>query len=295
MTFKYMAALVVSGILTVALPLVAGVQHIQAAEVAGADDDDKATKDQLKQAGQDQVPAEGMKKAEPKSEPTMKPVSQPAPEKPAAATPTPVAKPAETPAAKPAGKMMADTPGIVGPYLRLDVGYGLTMDPDGTTTAGAMTDEDVANLGLFGGGIGYQFNDSLRADMTIDYRPDADVDATTAGGTLIASEVNGMTAMLNAYYDMGNFDGFTPYLGAGIGIARLETSDQTGTAAGGDTSTNFAWALMLGAAIDVGFGGQTKADLGYRFVSLGEFQQDDGTEYDDLLVHELRAGLRHMF
>lgn len=291
MTFKYMAALAVSGILTVTLPLAAGVQHIQAAEVAGADDDDKATKEQLKQAGQDQMPAEGMKKAEPKSQPTMQPVQA----KPEPPKPMPVAKPADKPAMKPAEKMMTKGPGISGPYLRMDIGYGLTMDPDGTTTAGAMTGESVANLGLFGGGLGYQFNDNLRTDLTIDYRPDANVDATTAGGTAIASEVNGMSAMLNAYYDVATFDGFTPYVGAGIGVARLETADQTGTAANGDTSTNFAWALMVGAAIDVGSGGQTKADLGYRFVSLGEFQQEGGTEYDDLMVHELRAGLRHLF
>ena len=39
-------------------------------ELAGADDPDKASPEQLKKAGQDMVPAEGMKKAEPKSVPS---------------------------------------------------------------------------------------------------------------------------------------------------------------------------------------------------------------------------------
>jgi len=303
MTLKYMAALAVSGILTVALPQTAGAQFIQTAELAGADDDDKATKEQLKKAGQNQVPAETMKKAAPKSAPSFKPVSQPAPAKkqmPAAmpkpvAAPKPMPKPVAKPQAPAMKKTMAKTPALAGPYLRVDVGYGITMNPDGSTTAGAMSGEDVGNLGIFGGGLGYRFDENLRADLTVDYRPDTDVDATTAGGTAISSEVNGMTAMLNAYYDLGNFDGFVPYVGAGIGMARLETSDQTGVSANGDVSTNLAWALMLGTAIDVGMGDKTKADLGYRFISLGEFQQEGGTEYDDLMVHEIRAGLRHFF
>jgi len=286
-----MAAMAVSGVLTVALPITAGVQKSQAAEIAGADDEDKATKEQLKKAGQNQMPADSLKKAEPKSEPTFKPVSQPAPTK----QQMPAPKPAAKPMARPGEKTMAKAPDISGPYLRMDVGYGLTINPDGNTSAGAMTGEDVGNLGVFGGGFGYRFDQNFRADLTVDYRPDADVDATTSGGTAIASEVNGMAAMVNGYYDLGTFDGFTPYLGAGIGIARLETKDQTGTTAEGDTSSNLAWAIMLGAAIDVGLGNTTTADLGYRFISLGEFKQQDGTTYDDLMVHEMRAGLRHRF
>lgn len=197
--------------------------------------------------------------------------------------------------AKPGEKMMAKGAEIAGPYLRADVGYGITMNPDGANTAGAFTNEDVGNLGVFGGGVGYRFNENLRADLTFSYRPDADVDATTSGGTNIASEVDGMTIMINAYADLGEFSGFTPYVGAGIGYARLETADQTGTVVNGGVSSNFAWAVMLGTAIDVGMGDATRADLGYRFINLGEFEQESSTTYDDLMVHELRAGLRHSF
>ena len=184
---------------------------------------------------------------------------------------------------------------ISGPYLRIDVGYGISVTPDGSTSAGAMTGEDVSNFGVYGGGVGYRFSENLRADLTFSYRPDTDVEATTAGGTAITSEVDAMTTMINAYFDMGKFSGVTPYVGAGIGYARLETSDQTGTVVTGDTSSNFAWAAMLGAAIDLGLGNATRADLGYRFINLGEFQQESDTTYDDLMVHEIRAGLRHSF
>ena len=186
-------------------------------------------------------------------------------------------------------------PTIAAPYFRMDVGYGLTLTPEGTTTAGDMTGEDVANLALFSAGVGYRFSNKLRADLTADYRTDAEFDATTPGGAAVSSEVNGLAVMLNGYYDIGTFEGFTPYLGGGVGIVRLETTEQTGTMAAGDTSTNFAWALNVGSAIELGNDENTLADVSYRFVSLGKFKQQDGTTYDDLMVYEFRAGLRHHF
>ena len=41
MTVKYLAALAVSGILTVAIPVSAGIQHFKAVEFAGADEEDE--------------------------------------------------------------------------------------------------------------------------------------------------------------------------------------------------------------------------------------------------------------
>ena len=265
-------------------------------ELAGADETDKAKPEQLKKADQNMVPAEGMKQAAPKSEPSMPMKSagdgdkMPAKAAPAAATkpmPKPMAKPAETKMAKPAG---------AGFYIRGDVGYGFTSDPDGTTSAGAMTSESVDNAFLAGAGIGYRFDKHLRADLTFDYRSDADVVATTSGGTSVTSEVGGWTVMANAYWDVENMGGFTPYLGVGIGYARLKTGAQTGDAAdAGASSDNLAWAGMLGLAIDTGMAGAV-VDLGYRFISLGEFNQaSGGASYDDLIAHEVRAGLRVSF
>ena len=340
MSVKYLAALAVSGILTVVLPISADIQDAKAVELAGADEEDTATKDHLRKAGLEQLPGPHLKMAEPKSTTSAKPVSQtltrsnpkPQPEKkipepepkpepepepepkqrePAKKVVVPEPKPAEPvkkavePAPKEVPKVTLavekkvasepDQPTIAAPYFRMDVGYGLTLNPEGTTTAGDMTGEDVANLALFGAGVGYRFSKKLRADLTADYRTDAEFDATTPGGAAVSSEVNGLAVMLNGYYDIGTFEGFTPYLGGGVGIVRLETTEQAGTMAAGDTSTNFAWALNVGSAIDLGNDENTLADVSYRFVSLGKFKQQDGTTYDDLMVHEFRAGLRHHF
>ncbi len=323
MTYKDMAALLgicaVSGILASApamasspqplspqaiLPMdlsVAAPRVVQIVELAGADDGDKATDEQLKKAGQNMVPADDMKKATHSATPTAQPAKpvEPMPMKtaddkdkmPAKTMPAKETKP-EAPAKPDA--MMAEAPSA-GFYIRGDVGYGFAVDPDGSTSAGAMTGESVDNAALVGGGIGYRFGNGLRTDMTFDFRSDADVEATTAGGTAVTSEVNGWTVMANAYWDVQGMDMVTPYLGAGIGYSRLETATQSGGGGeAGDTSSNLAWAMMLGATVDVGMA-DAVLDLGYRYISLDDFNQSGGASYDDLMAHEVRVGLRYNF
>ena len=67
----------------------------------------------------------------------------------------------------------SDQPTIARPYFRMDVGYGLVSGPKGTTTAGDMARVDVANLALFGAGVGYRISENLRVDVTADYRIDS--------------------------------------------------------------------------------------------------------------------------
>lgn len=325
MTYKDMAALIilgsVSGILASAPATASSPKKMppmdlsvaQIVELAGADDTDRATDKELRKAGQQMVPAEDLKKATHTTSPTSTPApmktandqdKMPAKAAPAAQTKPEQAKPekAKPAPAKPATAPMKEkTPEqttsaqAAGFYIRGDLGYGFATDPDGSTSAGDMSAESVDNAPLIGGGIGYRFNDNVRTDFTFDFRSDADVEATTAGGTAVTSEVNGWTLMANGYWDVDQFEGFTPYLGAGIGYAMLETSDQIGgNAETGDSSGNLAWALMLGASVDIGLP-QAVLDLGYRYISLGEFQQNGGASYDDLMAHEIRAGLRYKF
>jgi opacity protein-like surface antigen len=271
-----------------------------ASELAGADDPDRAAPSQLKKAGQPMIPAEGMKKAEPQSQPSMQNTAAPmtkaddADKMPAKAAPAAETKPAA--ADKPAMQEKSMRDARAGHYLRADVGYAFGIDPDGTTSAGAMTAEDVGNAIAFDGGVGYRFDKNLRSDLTFGYRNDADVAATTAGGTAVTSDVGGWTVMVNGYWDFDGMKGITPYVGAGLGFARLETSTQSGgNGEAGATTNNFAWAAMLGLAIDLGTSGAV-VDLGYRFINLGGFEQaSGGAEYDELMAHEIRAGLRYAF
>lgn len=275
-------------------------------EVAGADETDNATKEQLEDAGTNMVPSEDLKKA--------KPVMQPSAEKmekePVKLEATPVKAPAKTeepekmPMAKesPAETSKPEEPmemhsAMAGPYLRIDAGYAFNRDSEGSQSAGALSSESIGDATVWGAGIGYRFDENLRGDVTFSYRPDADVSATTLAGNTATTEVNALSVMVNAYWDFAPIDKITPYLGAGIGMAHLDTSDQTTTGGiateSGSTSDNFAWSLTAGAAYEIIE--NTSLDMNYRFINLGDFGQDVSTSYDDLMSHEVRAGLRVHF
>jgi len=276
-------------------------------EVAGADETDKATQEQLKNADTNMVPSEDLKKAKPIVEPSKPaklvrekpepiPAKDPEPEVKPMAKEMPKEEPkSEDPAkeTKPEGPMheMAD---LAGPYLRIDAGYSMNSDPDGTQAAGALRSVSTDDGSIWGIGVGYRFNENLRADVTASYRPDVNVSSTTAAGNTANTEISSATLMLNAYWDVANIEGFVPYVGAGIGLAHLSTSDQTTTGGiateVGETSQNFAWALTLGSAYKLT--DNTSLDVNYRYMNLGDFKQDVSTTYESLKAHEIRGGLR---
>jgi opacity protein-like surface antigen len=213
-------------------------------------------------------------------------------------------------------------PVVGGWYLRGDIGYKIWADPDvdwdDTSAIGdEFDDPDLDDTFMVGVGVGYKFNNWLRADLTLDYEFPADFEATTecpapcGGGPaethIESAEISAATALANVYLDLGNYSGFTPYVGAGAGVAYVMVDDITTEAPGGSTDWgdaddwNFAWALMAGLAYQ--FSPSLALDVGYRYLNLGEVSSDtiaagtgDGDfTYDDLQAHEIRVGMRYTF
>jgi opacity protein-like surface antigen len=186
-----------------------------------------------------------------------------------------------------------------GIYLRGDVGVGLMGDVRGSisplpATVATITYDDgsFGHVGFAGVGLGYQFNSWFRFDVTGELRTSARLkfrDSYTTSVPPPDSGVNSYTGSLstalflaNAYIDLGNWHGLTPFLGAGVGFARhrVHGVDDSGVAVTGgvpsvtygffsDASrTNFAWALMAGLAYDVT--PNVKLELGYRYLNMGK-------------------------
>jgi opacity protein-like surface antigen len=212
-------------------------------------------------------------------------------------------------------------PVVGGWYLRGDIGYKIWSDPevdwDDSGAGIEFDDEDLDDTFMIGVGAGYRFNEWFRTDVTLDYEFPADFEGSSpcpapcggAGATVNSeiAEISAWTTLANVYLDLGNYSGFSPYVGAGAGVALVmvddivteDSSTGTFTSIDGDEEWNFAWALMAGLAYD--FTPQMTVDLGYRYLNLGEVSSDtvplgagDGDfTYDDLQAHEIRVGLRY--
>ncbi|MCB1384973.1 MAG: porin family protein [Nitratireductor sp.] len=223
---------------------------------------------------------------------------------------------------------------VGGWYLRGDIGYshtsvdGVLYYQGSPTLTGSFEKHDVGGAWMLGGGIGYQVNDYFRVDWTVDHHFWADFDGSSARGVACGvsgtcnyrdtSELAVTTLLANAYLDLGNFSGFTPYVGAGIGGAVVHWADlqNTETCVAGDCtgssgSSNhdgngewrFAYALHGGVSYDLT--ANMKLDAGYTFKHIEGghmFNFEPGNTNDgqqgfdgDIKIHTVRAGIRWNF
>ena len=146
-------------------------------------------------------------------------------------------------------------------YLRGDLGWSFLEWSGG--------DDDSAFS--LGGGVGYQFNENMRADVTADWSgeynvaPGADMSTTTVLG--------------NLYFDWANDSPFTPYVGAGIGYGWVDD-----TPSGNDSGIAYG----LAAGVSMGLTDNIDLDVGYRF-------RDIMISGPDPMEHQVSAGVRFNF
>jgi opacity protein-like surface antigen len=177
-----------------------------------------------------------------------------------------------------------------GIYLKGYIGQanpdvGSIFTPDYNNNTFQVFSHDIKSSPLFGLGIGYKHSHWLRLDLTGEYRGDAlfvGADRYPGGFGFIpgtneyTADVKSWLGLANAYWDIVNWCGFTPYIGGGIGFATMSLEGlrdvnvpTNGVAFGADnTRTNFAWALYAGLSYDVS--PSLVIDLSYRYADLGE-------------------------
>jgi opacity protein-like surface antigen len=185
----------------------------------------------------------------------------------------------------------AATDEFSGWYLRGDVGGGVNSARPELETAPSVTaasaDEwllsgaavrrlDNATLSPFGMvdvGAGYQFDSWFRADATLEYRAGARLDSLYSQPQVTDSyraDVSSFVGLVNGYATPGTWYGFTPFLGAGVGVAENRVSGFAGSSGGhfaNGSRTSFAWALMAGVDYDIS--PSLKLELGYRYLNYG--------------------------
>jgi opacity protein-like surface antigen len=212
-------------------------------------------------------------------------------------------------------------------YLRGDIGFsnqqvrranynfGSLPPPDSVQTVS----QEFETAGIFGLGIGYQFNDWLRVDVTGEYRSASTFHAfeiNNFGGTLVPEHVtlikSEWVVLANIYADLGTWWYVTPFIGAGIGVANVRLSGFTDTVntvnannfAADGSQWNFAWALHAGLAYKVT--PNFTVELAYRYLNMGDGKTGSpitgydgsyqGADYElkNIDSHDLKAGVRWM-
>jgi opacity protein-like surface antigen len=229
-------------------------------------------------------------------------------------------------------------------YLRGDVGVGVQTfgsfnhgqtNPSFVWPASwTIVQQEIQDTSIFGGGIGYAWNNWLRFDVTGEYRTKALMKTTgrymgtsdfcpnTPFGVgscfdNISGNLSSAVFLANAYVDLGTWWCLTPFIGAGVGTARNMLSgvqDQGIISSGfqgfGYTNSNsaqwnLAWDVTAGLTYNVNE--FLKVDLSWRYLNMGSPQtavvncQNTspcvGAFYtlQNVSSQDFRVGLRWMF
>jgi len=203
-------------------------------------------------------------------------------------------------------------------YLRGDVGIGMSSSykldylpaPANVGNGFVLEHNSRGDQFFIGGGIGYEWNNWLRFDFTGEYRAKSRVYAfgsyPPSGLDTYEGNLKSWVFLTNAYVDLGTWNCFTPFVGAGIGATRNSLTDFTdinpngGRGFGRNPSEwHLAWALHAGVAYTVTK--NLKIELAYRYLNLGSITDTidcvggcspDSYKFSNLYSNDIKIGLR---
>lgn len=180
-------------------------------------------------------------------------------------------------------------------YLRGDVTY-LASDPiyDFDPVFGELRNN------RFGGsvGMGYHFNDLLRTDVNIGFVSNDRYRLDGGAAGALEAEHKAWYGMANAYLDLGTLAGFTPYVGAGIGVlnTRQSASSTVPGFVGEFDDSQYRLAYALNAGVNYRVGDNLSIDLGYQYLASPKTDYLDfgtGTFEEGVDYHQVKVGLRY--
>jgi opacity protein-like surface antigen len=203
-----------------------------------------------------------------------------------------------------------------GYYVKGEVGVAMPKKIDS---------QKLKKSAIFGIEGGYKMNENFRFGLGLNF---ANGMKFKDEGTLKDAKVNSIILETNAYYDIADFNGFTPYLTAGVGVARnklkpatttltVASQSDSGNVKGGPNKTTpkgnilssttadsktlkktgFAWNVGLGGMYNISsdFG----IDLAYRYRDLGKVKIGKDTAGKDvskkLKSHNVTVGVVYKF
>lgn len=202
-----------------------------------------------------------------------------------------------------------------GVYVSVKGAYEAKDSSGGTSdTAAAATNQNSTNSfrdrssgWALGGALGYNFAGMgvpVRAEAEYLYHSQFKLHSTNSTTGIVDAKYDIQTGFANFYYDIKTGTSFTPYVGAGLGVAWINQKVSENSAAvnfgGNHDTTNFAW--NLGAGVGYSLTDNIVIDLGYRYTSFGDAKKINGAaiatthlQTKDITAHEALLGLRYQF
>lgn len=213
-----------------------------------------------------------------------------------------------------------------GMYISGSIGAAVSgshTELKGTNSAGTPK-FDINTAAVVGLGVGYRINPNWRVEGNISYRREKTNDTITQAtrpqnaylgspteAFSLDSKVRTTVLMANVAYDIPNRSKFTPYIKAGIGMARHKTTAHIGIEPnftifgipnGSDypsgTRNSFAW--NVGAGVAYPLSDKLTASLDYQYLDAGKAATatdafGDRVEVGKVKSHEISVGLRYDF
>ena len=131
-------------------------------------------------------------------------------------------------------------------------------------------------------GFGYKINDKFRAEIAynyVDFKYKRNAPAPSNPKIIpeYKQKVNIQTGMINLFYDVATYQKLTPYLGVGVGYAKINPKKASLISKDNKDSTivyqsnksdNLTYALMGG--VSIAMTDRINFDIGYKFQDFGK-------------------------
>jgi OOP family OmpA-OmpF porin len=175
-------------------------------------------------------------------------------------------------------------------YGRADVGYSLESTVDGSVD-GETFSGDLENDWMGALGLGYAFQNGFRAEGELGFRYN-DWEGEIDGQSGYEGWTRSWSAMANLFYDFNRDGAVQPYLGLGVGAARVGAGLD---GLGSDQDTVLAYQGLAGIGFTLTE--QLALDVGYRYFVAPELEYEAaGVPIDVDYEHQaVTVGLRYQF
>ncbi|MBM3508435.1 MAG: porin family protein, partial [Alphaproteobacteria bacterium] len=167
--------------------------------------------------------------------------------------------------------------------------------------AGTNTNFEFDRGWALSGNLGYGFGGPFRLEFELAHRTN-EIDTISQGGARLAGatgDMKSLAGMINGFFDIATGTNFVPYVGAGLGYARVSADGITATGGGvtnSDDDNVFAYQGIVGASY--WFTPEVALTADYRYFATQDpsFRLSNGASVEgEYRTHNVMVGLTIRF